>query len=80
MTGPASACAFVDAYTVMLIAIALATPFFIFFGWLSDKVGRKPIILGGCLIAALAYFPIFNAMETFANPIAGDRCRRQRRS
>ena len=62
---------FVDAYTVMLIAIALATPFFIFFGWLSDKVGRKPIILGGCLIAALSYFPIFNAMETFANPIAG---------
>ncbi|MDQ3879591.1 MAG: MHS family MFS transporter [Chloroflexota bacterium] len=57
-----------NAYTVMLIAIALATPFFIFFGWLSDKIGRKPIILGGCLIAALAYFPIFNAMRGFANP------------
>jgi MFS family permease len=62
---------FVDAYTVMLIAIALATPFFIFFGWLSDHIGRKPIILGGCLIAAIAYFPIFNAMHGFTNPIPG---------
>jgi MFS family permease len=60
---------FTDAYTVMLIAIALATPFFIFFGWLSDRIGRKPIILGGCLIAAIAYFPIFNAMHGFTNPI-----------
>jgi MFS family permease len=62
---------FVDAYTVMLIAIALATPFFIFFGWLSDQIGRKPIILGGCLIAAVAYFPIFNAMKGFAHPAPG---------
>jgi MFS family permease len=69
MTGPLGV-GFVDAYTVMLVAIALATPFFIFFGWLSDRVGRKPIILGGCLLAAIAYFPIFNAMKTFANPIA----------
>jgi MFS family permease len=61
----------VDAYVVMLVAIALATPFFIFFGWLSDKIGRKPIILGGCLIAAIAYFPIFNAMKGFASPIPG---------
>jgi MFS family permease len=68
MTGPLGV-GFVDAYTVMLIAIALATPFFIFFGWLSDKIGRKPIILGGCLLAALAYFPIFNAMHGFTNPI-----------
>jgi MFS family permease len=69
MTGPLGV-GFVDAYTVMLIAIALATPFFIFFGWLSDRIGRKPIILGGCLLAALAYFPIFNAMHGFANPVA----------
>ena len=59
---------YVDAYTVLLIAIVLATPFFIFFGWLSDRIGRKPIILGGCLIAALAYFPIYQAMHAFANP------------
>jgi MFS family permease len=68
MTGPLGV-GFVDAYTVMLVAIALATPFFIFFGWLSDKIGRKPIILGGCLLAAIAYFPIFNAMHGFTNPI-----------
>jgi MFS family permease len=68
MTGPLGV-GFVDAYTVMLIAIALATPFFIFFGWLSDRIGRKPIILGGCLLAAIAYFPIFNAMHGFTNPI-----------
>jgi MFS family permease len=68
MTGPLGV-GFVDAYTVMLIAIALATPFFLFFGWLSDKIGRKPIILGGCLLAAIAYFPIFNAMHGFTNPI-----------
>jgi MFS family permease len=62
---------FADAYWVMMIGIALATPFFIFFGWLSDIIGRKPIILGGCLIAAIAYFPIFNAMKGFASPIPG---------
>jgi hypothetical protein len=54
----------------ILIAIALfiATPFFIFFGSLSDKIGRKWIILGGCLIAALTYFPIFSAITHYANP------------
>jgi MFS family permease len=61
MTGPLGV-GFVDAYTVMLIAIALATPFFIFFGWLSDRIGRKPIIIGGCLLAALTYVPIYSAM------------------
>ena len=38
------------------------------FGWLSDKIGRKPIILAGCLIAALSYFPIFKAITSNANP------------
>jgi MFS family permease len=60
-----------DAYVVMLVAIAVATPFFLFFGWLSDNIGRKPIILGGCLIAAIAYFPIFSAMHALTNPIPG---------
>ncbi|MGA0546075.1 MFS transporter [Brevundimonas sp. VNH65] len=46
----------------------LATPFFIFFGWLSDKIGRKPIILAGCLLAALTYFPLFQALTAAANP------------
>jgi len=49
-------------------ALALGTPFFIFFGWLSDKIGRKPIIMAGCLLAALTYFPIFKAITEYANP------------
>jgi MFS family permease len=58
------------ATTNMLIATALvlATPGFIFFGWLSDKVGRKPIILAGCLLALLTYFPLFGALTRYANP------------
>ena len=43
------------------------TPFFLVFGRLSDRIGRKPIILGGCLIAALTYFPIYNLMLTVAH-------------
>jgi MFS family permease len=50
------------------IALALATPGFIFFGWLSDKIGRKPIILAGCLLALLTYFPLFEALTHYANP------------
>ena len=58
------------ATTNILIAIALAigTPFFIFFGWLSDKIGRKPIILAGCALAALTYFPAFKLLTEAANP------------
>jgi MFS family permease len=50
------------------IALVLATPGFVFFGWLSDKIGRKPIILGGCLLAMLTYFPLFEALTRYANP------------
>jgi MFS family permease len=58
------------ATTNILIAVALAigTPFFIFFGWLSDKIGRKPIIMAGCILAALTYFPLFHALSKAANP------------
>ncbi|MFQ3665118.1 MAG: MFS transporter [Sphingomonadaceae bacterium] len=58
------------ATTNMLIAVALllATPFFIFFGWLSDRIGRKPIILAGCLLAATTYFPLFDQLQKAANP------------
>ena len=56
------------ANILIAIALALATPFFVFFGWLSDKVGRKPIILGGCALAAITYFPLFGALTQAANP------------
>jgi len=61
----------VDGYTANLLiawSLLLGTGFFIVFGALSDKVGRKPIILAGCLIAALTFFPIFRMITTNANP------------
>jgi MFS family permease len=56
------------ANVLIAIALLLATPFFIVFGALSDKIGRKWIILGGCMIAALTYFPIFKAITHYGNP------------
>lgn len=61
----------VDGLTANMLAITallLATPFFLFFGWLSDKIGRKPIILTGCALAALTLFPVFHALTSAANP------------
>ena len=57
-----------SAQIMIVIALALGTPGFIIFGWLSDKIGRKPIILAGFLLAALTYFPIFKGITHFANP------------
>jgi MFS family permease len=56
------------ANILIAIALALATPFFVFFGWLSDRIGRKPIILAGCALAALTYFPLFEGLTRAANP------------
>ena len=54
-------------------ALMLATPFFIVFGALSDKIGRKKIVLAAALLAALTYFPIFKALTHFANPASSMR-------
>ena len=61
----------VDGYTANLLiawSLLFGTGFFIVFGALSDKIGRKPIILAGCLIAALTFFPIFRMISSNANP------------
>jgi MFS family permease len=50
------------------IALLLGTPAFVLFGWLSDKIGRKPIIMAGCFLAVIAYFPLFHALTRYANP------------
>jgi MFS family permease len=54
--------------SLVAIALLLGTPFFVVFGWLSDKIGRKPIILAGCLLAVFTYFPLFKALTAAANP------------
>ncbi len=59
---------YLTAYMLIGGSLLLGTPFFIFFGWLSDKIGRLKIILAGCLIAALTYFPLFQALTHYVNP------------
>src|ERR1700674_4297249 len=59
---------YLTAYTLIGASLLLGTPFFIFFGWLSDKIGRLKIILAGCLIAAITYFPLFQGLTHFVNP------------
>jgi MFS family permease len=53
-------------------ALAIGTPFFVLFGWLSDKIGRKPVIMAGCLVAALTYFPIFHGLTWYGNRALAD--------
>ena len=59
---------FVTTYILIGASLLLGTPFFIFFGWLSDRIGRLKIIMAGCLIAALTYFPLFKALTHYVNP------------
>src|SRR5262245_9649183 len=61
----------VDAQTANIwiaISLLIGTPFFILFGSLSDRIGRKPIIMAGCLLAVITYFPIFKAITHYTNP------------
>jgi MFS family permease len=60
------------ANLIMAAALLLATPFFVVFGALSDRIGRKKIVLAGCLLAVFTYFPIFHGLTHFANPALGD--------
>jgi MFS family permease len=59
---------YVTAYLIIGTTLLLGTPFFLFFGWLSDLIGRKWIILAGCLLAILTYFPLFEALTNTVNP------------
>jgi hypothetical protein len=59
---------YLSAYLLILASLIIGTPFFIVFGWLSDRIGRLKLILVGCLIAALTYFPLFAALTHYANP------------
>ncbi|AJC19979.1 MFS transporter [Pandoraea pulmonicola] len=56
------------ANIMVALGLLIGSPFFVFFGALSDRIGRKPIIMAGCLLAALLYFPIFKALTHYANP------------
>ena len=56
---------------IIAIALLIATPTLIFWGWLSDKVGRKPIILGGMALASITYYPLYSALGTYADPKIG---------
>jgi MFS family permease len=59
---------YLNAYYLIAASLILGTPFFVVFGWLSDKIGRLKIILAGCLIAAITYFPLFGALTKAVNP------------
>jgi len=59
---------FIPTYILVGLSLLIGTPFFLVFGALSDKIGRKKIILAGCLIAALTYFPLFRGLTHYVNP------------
>src|SRR5690349_9244562 len=59
---------YVPAYSLIAVSLIIGTPFFIVFGWLSDRIGRLKIIMAGCLIAAVTYFPLFKGLTHYVNP------------
>ena len=65
----------IDAYEIMAIALTIGTPSYVFFGWLSDKIGRKPLILAGLLLPVLSYHFLFHQITEFANPALAEASR-----
>ncbi len=59
---------FIPTYSLIALSLLIGTPFFLVFGKLSDRIGRKKIILAGCLIAAVTYFPLFKGLTHYVNP------------
>src|SRR5262249_54908816 len=59
---------FIYAYELIALSLVIGTPFFIVFGWLSDRIGRLKIILAGCAIAAITYYPLFAGLTHYVNP------------
>jgi MFS family permease len=59
---------YITAYELIGLSLLIGTPFFIVFGWLSDRIGRLKIILAGCAIAAITFFPLFQGLTHYANP------------
>ncbi len=59
---------FLSTYGLIGLSLIIGTPFFLLFGWLSDRIGRKKIILAGCIIAAVTYFPLFRGLTHYINP------------
>jgi MFS family permease len=59
---------YVTTFELIGASLVIGTPFFVLFGWLSDKIGRLKIIMAGCLIAALTYFPLFHGLTHYVNP------------
>src|SRR3989440_1207478 len=59
---------YISAYSLIALSLLIGTPFFIVFGWLSDRIGRLKIILAGCLIAAITFFPLFRGLTHYVNP------------
>jgi MFS family permease len=56
------------AYIMIAVSLLIGTGFFVFFGWLSDRIGRKKIIMAGCLLAAVTYVPLFKGLTHYVNP------------